>query len=63
MMIFVQNQGMRKNLPQAYIRYSEDKIISHNAKVERKERFAKGSTILFLTTDYANLGELAVPFR
>jgi hypothetical protein len=28
MKIFVQNQGMRKILPQAYNGYSEDKILS-----------------------------------
>ena len=36
MRIFVQNQGMREILPQAYIQYSEDKILSITPRLGKK---------------------------
>jgi hypothetical protein len=36
MRIFVQNQGVRKILPQAYTYYSEDKILGITRSLEKK---------------------------
>ncbi len=36
MMIFIQNQGMGKMVPQAYKRYSEDKILSITQKLDER---------------------------
>jgi hypothetical protein len=43
--IFVQNQGMREILPQAYNRYSEDKILSIMQSLGEKNVLQKAQRV------------------